>query len=114
MLKPLACIFKPFFSSWRTAEEHEAIYAAYLEQNTQEQKLLSPEPEIKTRRMHHWKKVSKEISDPMAKLGFGCAMYRDILWALVCSFTLFSVLVVPSLLIFSDGTAYANEQESQA
>jgi len=44
--------------------------------------------------------------NPLAPLGFGIVAYMDILWTLIWTFTLYSVLLLPTFIFFSEGTAY--------
>lgn len=45
-------------------------------------------------------------SDPLAKLGFGIVAYIDMLWTLIWTFTLFSIMLLPTMMFFADGGAY--------
>jgi hypothetical protein len=43
-------------------------------------------------------------------LGYGIVAYRDILWYMFIGFSLFSVLSLPALYLFSKGEGYSLEQ----
>jgi len=47
-----------------------------------------------------------EQADPIAKLGFGIVAYVDMLWTLIYTFTLYTVILLPTMMFFSSGTAY--------
>ena len=47
-----------------------------------------------------------DVSDPIAKLGFGIVAYIDMLWCLIWSFTLYSIFLIPTFMFFSSGGAY--------
>lgn len=49
-------------------------------------------------------------ADPIAILGFGIVAYLDMLWCLFWTFTLYSLLLLPTLSFFSSGTAYENSK----
>lgn len=49
-----------------------------------------------------------EQADPIAKLGFGIVAYVDMLWTLIYTFLLFTLLLLPTMMAFSDGKAYDN------
>lgn len=54
---------------------------------------------------HTHNKKAKE--DPLVRLGFGICAYRDIVWSLIWTFILFSLLMIPAINLFDAGTAYA-------
>lgn len=47
-------------------------------------------------------------SDPLAKLGFGIVAYVDMLWTLIWTFTLYSIMLLPTMMYFADGGAYSD------
>ena len=83
-------------------------------------RLMDPKDEKKKRapRIRQFTKSASEIlkvkmnEDPLVKLGFGICAYRGILWALIWTFAIFSILVIPSRLIFKHGNAYVNLSDS--
>ena len=58
------------------------------------------------------KKKKKPIGDdvvkenPIAQLGFGIVAYVNILWTLIWTFTLYTILLIPTMMSFGEGTAY--------
>lgn len=44
--------------------------------------------------------------DPLNELGFGVCAYRDILWSFFWGFVVFSILLIPQMNMFNQGTAY--------
>ena len=44
--------------------------------------------------------------NPLASLGFGIVAYMDMLWCLIWTFTLYTILLLPTLSFFSEGSAY--------
>lgn len=47
-----------------------------------------------------------EQADPIAKLGFGIVAYVDMLWTLIYTFLLYTILLLPTMMFFSNGGAY--------
>lgn len=45
-------------------------------------------------------------ANPIAQLGFGIVAYVNMLWTLIWTFTLYSVLLIPTMMFFSEGSAY--------
>lgn len=41
------------------------------------------------------------------KLGYGIVAYRNMLWVLICAFSIFSILAIPSILIYKNGQGYS-------
>lgn len=50
-------------------------------------------------------KASKE--EPLAQLGFGIVAYTGMLYYMIWSFGLFSLILAPAFLFYGNGTAYA-------
>jgi len=48
----------------------------------------------------------KLTAEPLAGLGFGIVAYIDMLWTLILVFLLFSILLIPTLISFRDGSGY--------
>lgn len=46
--------------------------------------------------------------NPIAKLGFGIVAYVDMLWCLIWTFTLYTILLLPTFMFFGEGSAYDN------
>ena len=46
-------------------------------------------------------------TEPIATLGFGIVAYLDMLWCLIWTFTLYTIFLLPTMMFFSSGTAYA-------
>ncbi len=44
--------------------------------------------------------------NPIAKLGFGIVAYIDMLWCLIWTFTLYTVILLPTFIFFGEGGAY--------
>lgn len=44
--------------------------------------------------------------DPLMNLGYGIVAYRNMLWVLICAFSIFTVIAIPQLLIFRSGQGY--------
>lgn len=44
--------------------------------------------------------------DPLAKLGFGIVAYIDMLWTLIWTFLLYSIILIPTMMYFGQGGAY--------
>lgn len=53
-------------------------------------------------------KKKEENVDPLTQLGYGICAYREINWMLACMFGLFSLMVLPQIKMFQQGTAYEN------
>ena len=47
-------------------------------------------------------------ANPIAKLGFGIVAYVDLLWVLIWTFTLYTIMLLPTLGFFGQGSAYDN------
>lgn len=47
-------------------------------------------------------------SDPLAKLGFGIVAYINLLWCLIWTFIVYTLMLWPTFSSFSSGTAYAS------
>lgn len=45
-------------------------------------------------------------ANPIAKLGFGIVAYINLLWCLVLTFLIYSIMLYPTMLNFGKGTAY--------
>jgi hypothetical protein len=45
--------------------------------------------------------------DPLMKLGYGIVAYRNILWAMIIAFCVFSLMATPAILIYRNGSGYA-------
>lgn len=45
-------------------------------------------------------------ADPIAKLGFGIVAYVNMLWMLIWTFAIYTLLLMPTMIFFSDGSAY--------
>lgn len=52
-------------------------------------------------------KSDEADKDPLMKLGYGIVAYRNILWAMICAFCVFSVLATPAILIYKRGQGFA-------
>ena len=50
--------------------------------------------------------------DPLAKLGFGIVAYIDMLWTLIWTFTLYSIMLIPTFMYFAEGGAYSHVPEA--
>lgn len=46
--------------------------------------------------------------DPLASLGFGIVAYVDMLWTLIWTFTLYTILLIPTMMYFAEGGAYSD------
>ena len=44
--------------------------------------------------------------DPLLQLGYGIVAYRNILWTMIVAFSVFTILSIPSLVIYGQGQAY--------
>lgn len=44
--------------------------------------------------------------NPLAPLGFGIVAYMDILWTLIWTFTLYTIMLLPTFMFFGGGSAY--------
>ena len=44
--------------------------------------------------------------EPLAQLGYGIVAYIDILWTLICVFLLFSLMLIPTMNHYNEGTGY--------
>ena len=51
-------------------------------------------------------------SNAIAQLGFGIVAYVNILWMLIWTFTVYTLLLLPTMFSYSDGTAYNNVPEA--
>ena len=47
-------------------------------------------------------------ADPLAKLGFGIVAYVGLLWCLIWTFILYSLMLYPTMKYFSEGTGFSN------
>ena len=47
-------------------------------------------------------------ANPIAKLGFGIVAYVDLLWVLIWTFTLYTIMLLPTMMFFAEGTAYGD------
>jgi hypothetical protein len=45
--------------------------------------------------------------DPINSLGFGIVAYRDLLYSLIWIFSAFSILMLPTIYIYQNGSGYA-------
>jgi hypothetical protein len=45
--------------------------------------------------------------DPINSLGFGIVAYRDLLYSMIWVFSAFSILMIPTIYIYSTGTGFA-------
>jgi len=45
-------------------------------------------------------------ANPIAQLGFGIVAYVDMLWCLIWTFTLYTVLLLPTFMFYGEGKAY--------
>ncbi len=45
-------------------------------------------------------------ADPLAKLGFGIVAYMGLLWTLIWTFIIYSLILIPTISYFSSGGAY--------
>ena len=54
---------------------------------------------------------AKLEAEPLAVLGFGIVNYTDILWTLIVVFFVFSLMLVPSMRIYHQGTGYLHVAE---
>ena len=52
--------------------------------------------------------ADKFKAEPLARLGFGIVAYTDILWVLILIFSLFSVMLAPTIFAFKGGEGYKN------
>ena len=59
----------------------------------------------KSKKNNLGKKAFEE--EPLAPLGFGIVAYDHILWTLIVVFALFSLMLLPTLNFFQNGTGYA-------
>ncbi len=41
------------------------------------------------------------------QFGYGIVAYRNMLWAMICAFCVFSLLALPAILIYKQGEGYA-------
>jgi hypothetical protein len=44
--------------------------------------------------------------DPIMKLGYGLTAYRNLMWAMICTFCVFTILQLPAFLIYRNGEGY--------
>ena len=51
-------------------------------------------------------------ADPIAKLGFGIVAYVNMLWMLIWTFAIYTLLLVPTMIFFSEGAAYDSVPEA--
>ena len=51
-------------------------------------------------------------ANPLAKLGFGIVAYIGMLWCLIWTFLLYTLLLIPTMNSFSSGTAYSGVPEA--
>ena len=56
--------------------------------------------------MIHPAKNVELAGDPLMQYGYGIVAYRNTLFTMILAFIVFSVLVVPSMVLYSRGTAY--------
>lgn len=54
--------------------------------------------------------TAAEKANPIAKLGFGIVAYVDMVWCLIYTFALYTILLLPTLFAFNGGQAYDNVQ----
>ena len=47
-------------------------------------------------------------ANPIAKLGFGIVAYMNLLWCLIWTFLVYTLLLWPTINNFSSGTAYSS------
>lgn len=47
-----------------------------------------------------------KYDDPLAKLGFGIVAYMGMLWTLIWTFTLYTIMLLPTFWFFGSGGAY--------
>lgn len=45
--------------------------------------------------------------DPIMRLGYGIVAYRNLMWTMTLALCVFTILAIPSLVIYSNGTGYA-------
>ncbi len=45
-------------------------------------------------------------TNPIAQLGFGIVAYVDMLWCLIWTFTLYTILLLPTFMFYGEGSAY--------
>lgn len=45
-------------------------------------------------------------ANPLAKLGFGIVAYMNMLWMLIWTFTIYTLILLPTMFFYMDGTAY--------
>lgn len=70
-----------------------------------EEPLLPKEKKLKLKTKINIK--SDEVDkDPLMKLGYGIVAYRNILWVLICAFIVFTILALPSMVLYSRGSGY--------
>jgi hypothetical protein len=50
----------------------------------------------------------KADKDPIMKLGYGMVAYRNMMWVLMCAFAVFSLLNIPALYIYKQGSGFSN------
>jgi len=75
--------------------EAESKHAVVKSKSGKERKMLKKEPRKKSN-------IQVETEDdPINSLGFGIVAYRDLLYNLIWVFTLFSLLSIPTLYIYS-------------
>jgi hypothetical protein len=55
-------------------------------------------------------KVSDAVSNanPLSRLGFGILAYIDILYYMIWAFGLYTIIMIPTMFFYSNGTSYAN------
>ena len=125
LLRPFAPCFRGYFPLWRTEEEQKVVDDA---RNAVNQPLLNNVPghhghhgdheptimvggKIVKLGVHKKKKKShanEEVAnaDPLVRLGFGICAYRDIVWSMIWTFVIFSLIMIPQFKIYASGTAY--------
>lgn len=45
-------------------------------------------------------------ANPIAQLGFGIVAYMNMLWLLIWTFALYTIFLLPTMIFFSEGSAY--------
>ena len=103
VLTPFKYCFRNCCEIFRTEEEQQAWLKA--RSTAIEEPLLDPHKKHLKHKPRPKKQQMKKAGDaadkdPIVKLGFGVVAYRDIVWSLIWTFVLFSVLCIPQIMSF--------------
>ena len=76
-------------------------YGKVLGDKTEKLKQLYKKPKLNL-------DIKNAESDPIMKLGYGIVAYRNTLWVMIWAFIVFTILAIPSLIVYDQGTGYSN------